>query len=379
MQVAINAPSLLHTCAAGMACGVHLGILLVCLVQAELVRSLWAAQDQRQTGDTHVGFSQQGRFGGSYPQNQLRQASGSPQTANGGYASVMLAQSSSESKPNRPTTTLNQENVQNTPKKQIFGLSVASGSSLGRYDQTPISKKRTRPAQQGIPSTSNYQSSSSGSLQSPRGGYSFKPASHQSAAQRASAVSETPGKGYPKSSSDGAAGPRRIPARTKTSASGRAVRVSPHRGSVAPKPSYFSSLQNERTRNNPSQAGSPYPNKLVPVNVPVNVPDSGTSSSGTSGQKFAPTRTHNIPQAFGGYAIRRLKEPTDQKEVSVGRPQQAYVAPQRPPAQKQAYMAPQRPSPSYKPQAQSVHPEAKWMRIKSRQRPEQMDAAGVLG
>ncbi|XP_068590397.1 uncharacterized protein [Cebidichthys violaceus] len=325
-----------------MACGVHLGILLICLVQAELVRSLWAARDQRQNGNTHVGFSQQGgRFGGNDLQNQLRQASGPLQPvkpAKSGYASVMLAQSGSESKPNRPTTKSNQDNVQKMPKKHIFGLSVASGSSLSKYHQTPISKKRT---QQGTPSTGNYQSSSSGSLQSPRGGHSFKAAAHQSAAQKASAVSKTPGRGYPKSmrspslSSDGAAGPQRIPARTKTSASGPAVKVSSHRGSAASKPSYFSSLQNERTRNKPSRTGNPTPNKLVPVNV-GSLPDSGTS-----GQRFAPTRTYKIPQLFGGYAIRRLKEPTDQKEVSVGKPKQAYVAPQQTPAQKQTYVAPQ--------------------------------------
>ena len=243
--------------------------------------------------------------------------------------------------------------------KQRFGLSasIAGGSSLSKYDQTPISKKRTRPVQQGAPSTSHYRSSSSASLQSPRERYSLK----------SSAVSETPAssgrKGYSKSmkssslSSDGAAASRRIPVQTKTSASGAARRVSSRRSSVGSKP-----------RNDPSQtrAGTPYPSKLVPVNV-RNLPASGTSSVETSGQGFAPSRIHNIPQRFGGYAIRRLKEPADQKEVSVRKQQQTYVAPQRPLApQQQTHVAPQRSSTSYKPQVQSVSQDPRWKRMRPR-------------
>ncbi|XP_034417609.1 uncharacterized protein LOC117750480 [Cyclopterus lumpus] len=295
-----------------MACGVHLGILLICLVQAEHVRCLWATQARGQNSNTYVGFSQQrGGPGGSYPQNELRQASGSPgsaqsssfntdpdvssgysqrfpssrytqavsRPAKSGFASVKLAQSSSESKPNWRTTTLNQEHVQKMPKKKPFAFSgsIAGGSSLSKYHQTPVSKKRTGPGQQGSPGTSH----------------------------------------------------------------------------------------------------------------------SRTSSTGTSGQGFAPSRNHNIPQRFGGFAIRRLKEPADQKEVSVRKPQQAYVAPQRPlvplhqayvapqkplALQHQAYVAPQKPlalqhqdyvapqrsSASHKPQVLSVRPEASWKRIRSR-------------
>ncbi|XP_056284844.1 uncharacterized protein LOC130202968 [Pseudoliparis swirei] len=234
-------------------------ILLICLVQAEHVRCLWATQARGQNGNTHVGFSgQRGGLGGSYPQNQLRHASGSPGSAqsssfntvpevSGGYsqrfpssrstqtvsqpaksvfASGKLVQSSSESKPNWQPTRWSQGTVQKMPKKKPFAFSgsIAGGSSLSKYDKTPISEKRTRPVQQGTPSRSSYRSSSPASLQSPRG--SFK----------SSAVPETPAssgrKGYStstKSSSQsraGAAASRRIPVRTKTSASVAARRVS---------------------------------------------------------------------------------------------------------------------------------------------------------
>ncbi|XP_031710187.1 uncharacterized protein LOC116387345 [Anarrhichthys ocellatus] len=470
-----------------MAYGVNLGILLICLIQAEHVLCLWATQAQGRNGNTNVGFSQQGSgFGGSDPQNQLRQASGSrgsaqsssfstevssgysqrfpisaytqgvSEAARRGYASVRFMPSSSKSKPNWPKTRLSHENVQKRPND--FGLStnIASGSSISKYDPALLRRKRTWPVQQSTSSTSNYRLSSSESIQSLRESYSFKPASHQSAAQKASSLSST-----------GDAGPHRIPARTRTSASAPARRVYSRRSSVASKPSYFPSLQNKITRNNPSQteAGNQYPSKPVPVNagnaqgtykpasashmasshqsynqsLPVsnkrsapagfhpssgktltsytsteqvlsstsslqtswnnrnpaqgsrNLSASGTRIVGTSGQSFAPTRIHHIPKCFGGYAIIRLTEPADQKEVSVGNPQQASVAPQRPSAEQQASVAPQRPSaeqqasvapqrPSaqqqasvapqqppaaYKPRVQSVHPEAKWIRIPS--------------
>ncbi|XP_068432270.1 uncharacterized protein [Clinocottus analis] len=358
-----------------MACGVHLGILLICLVQAEHVHCLWASQARRQDGNTNVGFSQQGSgFGGSNLQNRLRQASGSPGSAQSsrlitdfvgsgysrrlpssgptqtlspaaksGYASVGFVQSRSESKPNWRTTKSKPENQQKMPKKFSLSASIAGGSSLSKYNPTPISKKRTWPVQQGAPSTSNYRSSGSESLQSPREIYS-KPASGQSAARKASVNSETPaytglqGSSNPMKSSSpsskGAAATRRIPVRTKTSASGAARRVSTRRPSAASKRSQ-------------TESWKPYSSNLVPVNA-LNVPASRTSSVGSSGQGFAPSGTHQIPQRFGGAAIRRLRKPADKKEVSVRKSQQpsSYVAPQRQSSLQQpsSYVAPQRQS-----------------------------------
>ncbi|XP_054462360.1 microtubule-actin cross-linking factor 1, isoforms 6/7-like [Anoplopoma fimbria] len=375
-----------------MVCGVNLGILLICLVQAEHVCCLLAQQAQRQNSIANVGFLQHGGgFAGSYPQNQLRRSSvstGSAQSSSlntdtavsGGYgqrfpssgdtqtvsqpdsayASVRLALRSSVSKPNWLTTNLNQETVQKMPKKQPFRLStpIASASTASKYAQNPISKTRTWPVQQGSPRTGIDQSSSSESLQSPRETYSFKSASHQAAEQKVPAVAETPAysgqNGYFRSmksssfSSTDAAAPNRIPVRTRTSASAVGRRVPLRRSSVASTPSHFqphsgktlssytsteqipsstSSLQASWKSRNPTQGAG-------------NLPSSGTSRSETSGQHFAPTTTHNIPQHFGGYAIRRLKEPADQKDGSVKKPQ-AYVAPQRPSSPKQAYVPPQ--------------------------------------
>lgn len=78
-----------------------------------------------------------------------------------------------------------------------------------------------------------------------------------------------------------------------------------------------------------------------------NLPASDSSRVESSAQRFAPTKTYIIPQHFGGSAIRRLKEPADQKEVSVLKPQQTYT------------VSPQQPA-SYKPQAHKV----RWFRVR---------------
>ncbi|XP_056272722.1 uncharacterized protein LOC130195292 [Pseudoliparis swirei] len=249
---------------------------------------------------------------------------------------------------------LRRENVHKMPQKSLSApsASIASGGSLSKYAQRPTSKARTWPVQQGTRSTSTQRSSGSESLLGPRGSYSFTPSSRQTADAGLTGYSTST-----KSSRPGAVGPRRIPVRTKTSASAAARRVSSRRGSAASTPSRFSSLQNKSTRNNPGQTGArkPYSSGVGPA-------------SRTSGQGVAPSTTHWIPRRFGGYAIRRLRGPADQREVNVGKPPQhrAYVAPRRPSSlQKPAYVAPwcpsqQRdytlPSASNKQQLQSDHP-----------------------
>ncbi|TMS18125.1 hypothetical protein E3U43_010451 [Larimichthys crocea] len=485
-----------------MDCGVHLGILLMCLVQAEHVRCLWAAEaqsSQRQSGNRYVGFSQQDsglkRFGGRYPQNQLRQAQSSSfntdtavssshsqglsnrgytqtlsQPAQSGHPSVKLVQSSLLSKPNsRPVK------AQEVPKRKFTGLStaIASGGSVSQYnkkqsDLTDISKKSTWPILQGTPRARKYPSSSSASVQIPSS--ESKLASHQ-VAQKVPSAAETQAyygqRASPRKSSSlfNPVSPeqQKSPVQVKTSATARARKVSLSRGAKASKPSRFSSPQNERIRNNPSQteAGNPYGSKLFPVTgkesykptstseqqnsrlgfqprslqrlsskpsytsteqissstssfqaswnsrssaqgVPGNLLSSGSSQAGAPAKKFAPTRTHNIPQRFGGFSIRRLKEPADEKQVSIRKPQQTYTAPSqqslnvrkpqqtytapsqpslnvRKPQQtytapsqqslnvrkpQQTYTAPSQQSVSLQPQAQSVHPQSTWKRIK---------------
>ncbi|XP_023268997.1 DNA-directed RNA polymerase II subunit 1-like [Seriola lalandi dorsalis] len=217
----------------------------------------------------------------------------------------------------------------------------------------------------------------------------------------------------------------------QTSATGPARRVSSQRRSKVSKPSSFSSTQNARASYNPSQAeaGNPYQSKLFPAaggsaqgsynptsnrvsytqslpaaykqNAPVgfgprsvkapasytsteqspsrNLATSGSSRAGTSPQLFAPTRTHDIPHRYGGFAIRRLKDPVDEKEAGVQRPQpykpqaapyKPQAAPYKPQAVPYKPQAPQQAAPykpqaaPYKPQAPSVHQASKWKRIR---------------
>ncbi|XP_035536807.1 uncharacterized protein LOC118342397 [Morone saxatilis] len=427
-----------------MACGVHLGILMMCLVQAEHVRCLWASQAQsshRQNGNIYVGLSQQDgglrQLGGNYPQNQLRQASSQSsgfntdaavnsgysqglssrdytqtlsQPAQSGYPSVRFVQSSSLLKPNWQMTKLNKVNAQKVPKKQLFGLStsIVGESSVSKYSEKQNDHnyvgKRTWPVQQLTPHASSYLFSGSASVWSP------SKSSRQSAVQQApSAAAETlaynwqRGHSSMKSSSlfsAAAPAPQKNSAQMQTSANARA-RVSSRHSSKASKPGGSSTHQNERIQNNPSQidSGKQYQSKLFPVNegnanghykasstsslainhlshsqslptvgfhsrsleMPTNtrlsykpsytsteqipsstsslyaswssrnqaqgahnLPASGSSRVGTSAQRFAPTRTYDIPQRFGGFAIRRLKEPVDRKEESVRKPQQTY-------------------------------------------------------
>ncbi|KAG7245245.1 hypothetical protein INR49_023818 [Caranx melampygus] len=119
--------------------------------------------------------------------------------------------------------------------------------------------------------------------------------------------------------------------------------------------------------------------------------------AGNPPQRFAPTKTYNIPQRFGGFPIRRLKDP-EEEEAGVQKPQSyttsppptyrpqvpqqaASYRPQVPqqaasyrpqvPQQAASYMpqTPQGPqasqqAASYRPQAPSVHKPSTWKRIK---------------
>nr|XP_033950753.1 DNA-directed RNA polymerase II subunit RPB1-like isoform X5 [Pseudochaenichthys georgianus] len=285
-----------------MTCGVHLGIVLIVLVQAEHVRCLWASKAaQSKNNNTYVGFRQNNREAGDdYLQNRLRPAlsrnlnipsavgsrfSWGPSTggytqtvsqpAKSGLAKVRLVQGSSVSKPN----------LNRVPKQRVYGLSTAIAGS-----------------------------------------YSLSKSSNKDEGKSSSLF----GAGAPE--------PNQIPARTKTSSSVRAKLVS-----KTDKPSRPSAPKN------PSQTEVVNPYKLFSGNAGnargSYKATSMASSSSTSGKKLAPTKTHIIPDKFGGYAIRRLKAP-GQEKVSVRKPQQAYqtpiktyVTPQRQ-ATNQAYEAP---------------------------------------
>ncbi|CAK6961104.1 uncharacterized protein LOC121912395 [Scomber scombrus] len=401
-----------------MACGIHLGIFLICLVQAEHVRCLWASQAQsskRQNGNAYVGFPQQDsglRLGGSYLQNQFRQASTDPdsaqsssfnmqagysqgpssrdytqgvsQPAQNSYFSVKAGKSSLLSNPNWKTSSLAQLNAQKVPKRE-FGLStyIVSGTTLNsshKKQNSPINS-RTWPVQQGTQRTSQYLSSSSASVKSPRESFSFKPASSQMAAQKPSSTANAPAyywqKQAPKDFSPRAPDQQRKIVKMQTSASAPARRVSSLRSAKAPKKPFNFSTSNEGPRYSPSQSGAGNPSLSI-----YQQKGSPNSRAGTSGQRFAPTKTHNIPERFGGFAIRRLGD-TDQKVQNTWKPQQTYMAPTQQtymaPTQQtyaarpqqtyaalpqQTYMAPTQQTVSYKPPVQSAHKPSKWLRVR---------------
>ncbi|XP_035849307.1 uncharacterized protein LOC116035939 isoform X1 [Sander lucioperca] len=169
--------------------------------------------------------------------------------------------------------------------------------------------------------------------------------------------------------------PHRSPIRTKTSASAHGKRVSPRHGSKTSK--RFSSSPNKITGLNSENEAS-IPNQGNRFSVSNMVSSNDLSKRGaqaaflprsiktTESQHYAPTITYNIPYQYGGFAIRRLKEPdlTPQSYVAAPQVQRyvaaalGYVAPQRPAAPQvqsyvaapQSYVAPQRPA---APQVQS--------------------------
>ncbi|XP_034082323.1 DNA-directed RNA polymerase II subunit RPB1-like isoform X1 [Gymnodraco acuticeps] len=318
-----------------MTCGVHLGIFLIVLVQAEHVRCLWASQAaQSKNNNTYVGFRQNNREAGvNYLQNRLRQA---------------------------------QSRNLNIPS--AVGSRFSWGPSTGGYTQTV-----SQPAKSGLAKVRLVQGSS---VSKPNLNRVPKQRFHglSSAIVGSDSLSKSSNKDTQKSSSlfgAGAPEPNQTPARTKTSSSVRAKLVSktdkPSRPSAPKNPSqtevvnpYKSKLfsgnaGNARGSYKATSMASSYGTSLESNvgNGPIFKPhsystsyDSKSSREGTSGKKLAPTKTHIIPEQFGGYAIRRLKAP-GQEKVSVRKPQQAYqtpikayVAPQRQ-ATNQAYNAPQ--------------------------------------
>lgn len=342
-----------------------------------------------QMGNGYVGFSQQDgrlrRLAGSYSQDQIRQAVISPRvayssslstgtTVNRGYSEglsasnykqtvsepaqslVRLVQSSLETKPNWYTN-MKGVNAQEVPNRSSFSLSaaVASGNSLNGLGQNQnrlpdSNKEMTWPFQWGAPQTSKAGSSSATSL---TGSSLFKPASQHSVAQK----------------------PASAAVRGQTSASAPAKRVTQHKSEplsiardfpvhgfrksyrnpllpantgstrvgympsstsnmmVSYKPSY-TFAERRPTSSNPLQApwGIRNPAQEVP-----SLPAYGSNS-----------RIYEIPEHFGGYAIRRRGD----KEVE--------QVPQTttPPPQQMEYLNP----------SKSEHPRAKWMTIKLRPR-----------
>lgn len=317
----------------------------------------------RQNSNAYVGFPQPDsglRLAGSYLQNQFRQASAAPDSTKSrslsvptgysqglhaptvskpawtGYATARLVYGGSV-----PNPTWNQLGAKNVATPQLsLSTAIASASSVSKF-------KHDNPTgwpQQGTRRTGQYLPTSASAL-SPRESGFFTSNSHrfpaanqapgaafkQSASYGHSPVGQMTGSLSPRSAHLlGAGGPMPPDGmKTQTSVTVRARRVSSRRGSAPNK--HFAS------RNFPNQHQSQRSSNYKPNgHLGFQQPSSATGFTGrvgTSGQRFAPSKTFKIPPRFGGYAIRRLKEP-EQRELSV---RQIYTAP----PQQQASSKPQ--------------------------------------
>nr|XP_057903445.1 uncharacterized protein LOC131102007 [Doryrhamphus excisus] len=280
-----------------MACGVHLGILLICLVQAEHVRCLWAPQEaRRQSDNAYVGYLHQRltqRLGGSNPQNEFRQAfsvpasaqrsnsnkglamnvyeKAAPQSSQSGYSSVKVVRV-------RPVS---RQRVllapQNSPELDP-SVSIVNAGMLKQQERQQANKKSWAP-QQGTrrvrPLPKKYTSAQS---------LPAKPQQEKRKHQSRLFVS-----GY---------GSREYVPNMQTSATGVAS-TSDSAGS--------------------SQQGKVYPSygqsshkHYIPLGY-RRKSQQATRGEASSGQ-HAPTNVFRIPQRFGGHPIKRLKA-TDTPQV----------------------------------------------------------------
>lgn len=316
--------------------------------------------------DTAVSSSSHSR---GLPRSGYAQAYSQP--ARSGPTPVRLVQSSSLSRPNWRGTKFNQETPQKVSTQFGLPTAIASGSSVAGQKQAG---KRNWPVQQGTPRASKYLPS--------------KLASHQSAAQAASSAAGMPTSNGRRGSSLAASSLSNAdaPVKSKTSAVAPAKRVSSRSSllsrfrspqstqfhvSTGYNPSTSSGFLNHGSHGQSRQQNANFQPASEGLRYTSNVnAHSAAWNSGNAGQgtwnlpasekgHFAPTRTHNIPQLFGGSVIRRLKTAADQAEASMKKPQQTYAAPSRQ-------------SESLKPRMQSgslgvqnVRPEPKVMRFRS--------------
>ncbi|XP_017293477.1 uncharacterized protein LOC108248929 [Kryptolebias marmoratus] len=339
-----------------MTCGLGLGILVIFFVQAEHICCFWSKEAQSiQSSNTYADFPPKSRLikSGSNPQDQVRQGFISPQStqsrsfntllavgsgsgpgllARGStqavsqprLSSVRLVQSSPVFKTNRQKQSSPRGNAPNVPKQSFgFSTTVAGGTIVSQRrnslkNPSDISM-RSWPTQQGTLRSSKYPSSSSRSILGPRESYSFRPVSPQSAAQTPHRAAAKIPSTYSQTGSSAvlfdpvAPGPRGRSVQMRTYARGPARRVSTsHRAEVS----------RARSFSPQTQAWKPYGNvegskprtllQTYKTSHKLAVPRSSTV--GRPAQGFAPATVYEIPENFGGFSIRRLKEPAVQKQ-----------------------------------------------------------------
>ncbi|XP_061674886.1 uncharacterized protein LOC133500340 [Syngnathoides biaculeatus] len=283
-----------------MACGIYLGVLLLCYLQAEHVRCLWASRQAQ--GKTYVGFVQDGggsdpRRAGKAPQNQFRQAAqvrapvqsgssaevsaqgGKPSSGGGGYSSLKVVR-------RRPVAVSLKKAVPVKPQRVSLSTAIASSGSLSRFNP-PKSDLAVGPLQR-------FQ----------------KPNSGQRAEKSSGFFSTSYGK-------------RKFLANMRTSANGAATKVL-----IGQKPARL-----QKTFPNHNQGHH------VGQSNKAQQASGGRSGAGSDGERYAPTNVLIIPSRYGGFPIRRLKDPASQKKQKV---------------------APQKPATSW------AHTGTKWARIKLR-------------
>ncbi|XP_014848756.1 PREDICTED: uncharacterized protein LOC106921523 isoform X1 [Poecilia mexicana] len=302
-----------------MTCGLGFGILLICLVQAELAGCSWPKDAQRPE-NTNSGFPPpdgiQRKFSSDF-QNQLKQGFFSPssvqvQTSN--FNTKPAAKSGYDRKPS--TSGLTQSRSQPVPTV-FFRLVKNTVGSKPKSQSTLFAEQSPRVTE--------------------REGYSFSPASYMdpsSYGQKGSSATlfSLVGPG-PRSS-----------IRMQTSAQGRARKVPSGRASQG---------ENIRSFLPHAAAGKFYPSPQFALNTRGYRPRSlltglAAPRERESALRFAPIVVYDLPEPFGGSAIRRLKRPTEQEAVRVQKQQQVYRAPQR--------------VPLYKPEQTSSHSGYDWNR-----------------
>ncbi|XP_049607527.1 uncharacterized protein [Syngnathus scovelli] len=271
-----------------MACGIYLGILLLCLLGAEHVGCLWASQEAQ--GESYVGFVQDDdndvslSHAGKPPQNQFRQVSRVQALAQsgssagistygnqqflGGYSSLKVVR--------RPPMAMAAKSV--VPKKARLSTDIASSGSLSRFK----------------PHQSNIAVGQAEEWKKTNGGHYSR------------------GK-FPNLQSYGM---RKYSAKMQTSANAPATKV----------------LIGQKPARHQKKTLTKY-NQMVFQGERQQL-TGGLSEAGPNGQRYTFTNVLKIPSQFGGYAIRRLKDPVAQKSS--------------------------KPIPHY------AHPETKWTRVKLR-------------
>ncbi|XP_072304534.1 uncharacterized protein [Eucyclogobius newberryi] len=160
-----------------MTCGINLGILLIVFIQAVHICCSWVLPDgegsRTDRTNTPVGLSHvRGRFEGSRPQDEFRQAyvvkisstgARADQRPYAHTASLAFPVKFSQSSQTNPKGSNVDTSYGNVRPKNTFGLStsIASGSSVSKQDSKQDSKQhngvlRTWPGQQGAVRTSQY-------------------------------------------------------------------------------------------------------------------------------------------------------------------------------------------------------------------------------